>query len=80
MSKDVSLSLKGVAILLMLYYHLFYDVGLCELTNANLYICGLPFNYLLARLTHPVEMFVILSGYGLYYVIKRGNYDVIKKV
>lgn len=41
---------------------------------------GLPLIYVLARLTHPVEMFVILSGYGLYYVMQNRKYNVLKKV
>lgn len=76
----MSLSLKGVAILMMLYFHLFNEVALCELTSSNLQIGELPFLYILARLTHPVEMFVILSGYGLYTVMKRGKYNVVRKI
>ena len=80
MSKETSLALKGVAILLMLYFHLFNEIGLVERCTNFCFIDGMPLAYLLSRFTHPVEMFVILSGYGLYFVYCRGGYDMIKKI
>ncbi|MGM9851670.1 MAG: acyltransferase family protein [Muribaculaceae bacterium] len=81
MTKEQSLILKGVAILLMLYCHLFNQTTNVELCN-NMIFCGeMPLALILSRATNPVSFFLILSGYGLYTVMrKRGGYNVVKKM
>lgn len=65
MSKQESLMMKGVAILLMVFLHLFkinYADLYCSLFN----IGGTPLPAFIARMANPVPFFLILSGYGLY--------------
>lgn len=60
--------LKGVAIIMMLWLHLFLkesEVG--NYTDFNL-PNGQPLAYSLTRLCTPVSFFLILSGYGLAYL------------
>lgn len=65
MSKSETSILKGVAILLMVFLHLFLP------RNSGLYDClitigGMPFPAILTRLANPVPFFLFLSGYGLF--------------
>ena len=66
MSKEQSTIIKGVAILLMIFLHLFnHDVtGDC---TPLLYIGNTPFVTILTRACGPVPFFLIVSGYGLHY-------------
>ena len=60
--------LKGVAIIMMLWLHLFLkesEVG--NYADFNL-PNGQPLAYFLTRLCTPVSFFLILSGYGLAYL------------
>lgn len=67
MDKSQTLILKGVAILMMLYLHLFNTLdATSELCENFIYISGLPFSYILTRCANPVIIYIILSGYGLY--------------
>lgn len=73
MTKKDSQILKGVAILLMLFYHLFFmkrNAGLC---SHMFYIDGIGLAYYISRMANPVSFFIILSGYGLYAVNKKGD-------
>ena len=80
MDKNESIILKGVAILFMLFLHLFNQMSNVELCHNFLYIVETPLVHILSRATSPVSFFIILSGYGLYKVQSRGNYNVIKKL
>lgn len=73
MTKQESQMLKGVAILLMLFYHLFNQLSNVELCHNYVYIDGLPLAYILSRAAHPVSFFLILGGYGLYKVNESGD-------
>ena len=67
MTKDESKILQGVALLLMVFLHLFNwgaNVNLC--TNL-IHISGKPIVSLLSRAANPVPFFLILSGYGLHF-------------
>lgn len=72
--------MKGVAIIFMLFLHLFNqltNVGSCE----NLITIGdYPLAYILSRATSPVSFFIILSGYGLYISHHNGKYNVLSKL
>lgn len=65
--------LKGVAIIMMLWLHLFLkesDIGnYSDLHFAN----GLSLSYYLTRLCTPVSFFLILSGYGLAYLYNENR-------
>lgn len=80
MTKNESLTIKGVAILLMLYLHLFNRPENAELCRNLLYVGGLPLAHVLTRAANPVSFFLILSGYGLYVSHHRGKYRVWHKL
>lgn len=65
--------MKGVAILFMLYLHLFNQMGNVELCTTFLQIDGMPFVHWLSRATSPVSFFLILGGYGLYFAYRKGD-------
>lgn len=65
--------LKGVAILFMLYLHLFNPMANVDLCTTYLSIGGVPFVHLFSRCTGPVAFYLILSGYGLYISYKSGR-------
>lgn len=73
MSKEESTIIKGVAILLMLFLHLFNRTNLPELCHPLIYIGDQPLVHLLSRAANPVSFFIILSGYGLSFVYDKNN-------
>lgn len=67
MTKQESLVLKGLAILFMLYYHLFSSESCVSNDCLNfITIDGVPFAYILSKATNPVGLYLIISGYGLF--------------
>ncbi len=73
MSKQDSLELKGVAILMMLFLHLFnHELEAARCSNV-LYINDVSLVHLITRMTNPVPFFVMLSGYGLYAAWQKGD-------
>ena len=60
MSKEESTILKGIAILLMLFLHLFNKATLPEMCHPMIYIGDTPLVHILTRATNPVDFFVIL--------------------
>lgn len=81
MSKEYTGYLKGVAILLMVFLHLFAnketDVNLGFLLSIN----DTPLIFYLTRMCNPVPFFLILSGYGLYTIYnKQGGVKPCKRV
>ena len=81
MTKDDSILIKGVAILLMLFLHLFNRLENVDICSNLLYLGNTPMVYLLTRATNPVAFFLILGGYGLYVVESENkNYGLWKKV
>lgn len=73
MKKEDTQLLKGVAILLMLFYHLFDHLDVVDQLHNFIFINGEPLCYILRKATHPVAFFLILGGYGLYKVYERGD-------
>ncbi len=63
--------MKGVAILLMLFLHLFNQLPNVELCHNLISIDGTPLAHILSRATNPVAFFLILGGYGLFKVNGR---------
>ena len=75
MSKTYSQYLKGIAILMMVFLHLFMNQKTCMNLETPFTIDGIPLVYYITRMTNPVAFYLILSGYGLYslYTIKGGG-------
>lgn len=65
MTKDDSLHVKGLAILMMLWYHLFDQPDYMSLYS-DIHIANNNIAYYIARCCNPVYIFLIVSGYGLY--------------
>ena len=73
MNKETSTIIKGVAILMMLFFHLFGRDDLGDLCTPLLYIGNTPLVKYLSNACYPVSFFMILSGYGLTYCYKRNQ-------
>ena len=73
MSRDETQILKGVAILMMLWLHLFLNLDVANGCINFLFINGVPFSHILTKACRPVNIFLILGGYGLYCVYIKGN-------
>ena len=83
MDKSQTIILKGVAILMMLYLHLFDTLSVVDTLCENyIHIGNLPLSYILSRCAHPVVMYVILGGYGLYrkYSLDISNYSILSSI
>jgi hypothetical protein len=65
MSKEDSFIMKGVAIMIMLFFHLFEPK--VQLYNGTMYA-------VLARANNPVPFYLILSGYGLFIVNRKTDF------
>jgi hypothetical protein len=65
-SKTDTTILKGVAILFMLFLHLFNGDNVDSLCRVLFHVNGIPVVHILTRCTYPVPFYLFLSGYGLY--------------
>ena len=70
------LIIKGVAILFMLYLHLFSMEK--PIYEPLFYIDNEPFETYLLPFTQPVDFFLLVSGYGLHVIYTRGTKDTHK--
>lgn len=70
MTKQESNTIKGVAILLMIFLHLFMSEDVGKYCQPLFFIGDKPIVYYLSRGCRPVAFFLILSGYGLSYTYK----------
>lgn len=73
MSRDESQIIKGLAILMMLWLHLFGDIDAVNKCVNFLYIGDVPFSNFLAKACNPVDLYLFLGGYGLYCVYLNGK-------
>ena len=83
MKKEDSLALKGVAIIMMLLYHLFYcgngggripDIVYFD----EIHQWGVV---RFSEICYPVSLYVLLSGYGLYSTFENSTWvKILKKV
>lgn len=74
MTKQESMMMKGVAILLMLFLHLFNHADVVASQCVNFcYIQGLPLANWLSHATNPVSYYSFLGGFGLTIVNARGQ-------
>ncbi len=69
MTKQESIIIKGVAILFMIYGHLFLYPELAGKMYESIFKIGnVSFESLLTRATGPVGFYLLLGGYGMYYI------------
>lgn len=73
MTRQQSQMMKGVAILLMIFLHLFNQKVNVDLCHSLVFIGGEPLVFILSRASNPVAFFLILGGYGLYKVYQKGD-------
>lgn len=73
MTREQTQIIKGVAIILMLFLHLFNQMGNVDLCHNLIYVGDTPLVYILSRISNPVSFFLILGGYGLYKVYEKGD-------
>ena len=72
--------MKGVAILLMIFLHLFDDPFKVDLCKNFIFIGGIPFIHILSRASHPVAFFLIIGGYGLYRVYQKNDPNRFRRI
>lgn len=73
MTRQQSQMMKGVAILLMIFLHLFNQESNVALCHNLLFVDGTPLVSILSRAANPVAFFLILGGYGLYRAYEKGD-------
>lgn len=80
--KSESLQMKGVAIMLMVFLHLFNRTENVELCNNSVFLFGTPLTAQLAKFAEIcVPLYLFLSGYGLYiYYLKSDTIGPIKRI
>ena len=72
MTKQESLILKGVAILFMIYGHLFlYPDWADSLYESLVKINNISIECILTRATGPVTFYLLLGGYGMYHIYQN---------
>ena len=72
MTKQESLILKGVAILFMIYGHLFLYPDWADLLYESLVkINNISIECILTRATGPVTFYLLLGGYGMYHIYQN---------
>lgn len=79
-SKEDSLFLKGVAILMMLFLHLFHGEPWISMSNPQIYVNNESLVQLLSFASNPVYVFIFISGYGLYLSYRNGRNNNLKRV
>lgn len=73
MTRDQTQIFKGVAIILMLFLHLFNYTANVDLCHNIFFINGKPLVSYLVGAANPVAFFLILGGYGMYKVWEKGD-------
>lgn len=77
MTKEQSTIIKGLAILMMLWYHLFGIAELEQVCTPLIHINGKALVAYLSNATYPVSFFLIISGYGFTYLFKEKQLNLI---
>lgn len=73
MSKDQTQIIKGIALLFMVWGHLFSNPAVTSSLLSFLNISGVPFSSIVCRGMGPVDFFLVTGGYGLYFVYRKGT-------
>ena len=76
MTKQDSLVMKGMAVLMMLFLHLFNQADIVDYCQPQLFVGGLPLVNILTRACCPVPFFMIISGYGMSFLYHSGNITI----
>ncbi len=71
-SKEKSIFIKGIVIVMMVFLHLFNGNHTAECSNL-IYIGDVPFAKWLSNACGPVPFFLLLSGYGLAYTYEHSK-------
>lgn len=79
MSKEQSTIIKGVAILMMLFYHLFNRAEVADLCSPLIMIGKQPLVHYISQACYPVTFFLILSGYGLSFLYTHNRLSLISE-
>lgn len=79
-SKIDTQCMKGVAILFMVFAHLFNNLHLCSLSTPLVYVGDEPLVHILIYGMNPVMFFIFLSGYGLFLSYQQGHGKLISNV
>lgn len=74
LSKDNSMAIKGIVIMMMVFYHLFNGKHMFLYTGL-VHIGKVPLATWMAAACWPVSLFLILSGYGLAYKYEHGGIE-----
>ena len=72
MSKQETQVIKGIAILMMLFLHLFNQGQEVAALHHLFWVGDAPLVEVLTRAANPVSFYLFCGGYGLYYVYRRG--------
>lgn len=82
MSKKESIIIKGVVILFMIYGHLFLYPEWSGIMYESLFqLDNISFECLLTRATGPVSFYLLLGGYGMYYIyINKGLKNQLPRI
>ena len=73
MTREQTTILKGVAILMMLFLHLFNNPDIGNFCDPLIFLGGVPLVNIISRACNPVGIFLMLSGYGLSYTYFHSN-------
>lgn len=65
--------IKGIALLFMIWGHLFSDQEFVRTLHTFIIIHNIPLETIICRGMGPVDFFLITGGYGLYYVYTKEN-------
>lgn len=79
-TKDTVVFVKGIAIMMMVYLHLFCWKEVIPLYTSSFFIGELPFAYCLSRTMSPTGIFLFLGGFGLYSKWHMTHYSYKKAV
>lgn len=75
-TKEQTQQIKGIAIILMIFLHLFNNPNIVNFCHPIFFIGDTPLVTIIARSCNPVGYFLIMSGYGLSYVYEHGSLGV----
>lgn len=73
MTRQETQIIKGIALLMMLWLHLFSNAEQTLLLDNIIVISGIPLSTLITRACPPIGFFVFCGGYGLYYTYRKGK-------
>lgn len=73
MTKQQTQFIKGIALLFMVWGHLFASPEITNKLQSLISIGGIPFESLICRGMGPVDFFLVVGGYGLFYLYRKGD-------